>query len=102
MTDRVREFLLNYGLLDPSFDVQDCAERMREEMERGLRGEASSYLMIPTYLKTTGGVPEGEYAAVIDAGGTNFRSALAHFEHGRCIEENVRKVGMPGIGKAAD
>ncbi len=101
MTERVREFLIRYGMLDPSFDIIASAKRMLEEMERGLRGEQSSYPMIPTYLKTTGKIPENQYVAVIDAGGTNFRSALAHFENGRCIVENVKKVGMPGIGQPA-
>ena len=101
MTDIVRDFLIRYGMLNPEFDIRRCADRMLQEMERGLRGEHSSYPMIPTFLKTTGEIPEGEYVAVVDAGGTNFRSALAHFEQGRCVEETVRKVGMPGIGQAA-
>ena len=101
MTECVRDFLIRYEMLDPSFDIHASAKKMCSEMERGLRGETSSYPMIPTYLKTTGKIPEGEYVAVIDAGGTNFRSALAHFENGRCVEERVKKTGMPGIGKAA-
>ena len=101
MTERVREFLIQYGMLDPDFDILKCAEAMCLEMQKGLRGEKSSYPMIPTYLKTTGNIPENEYVAVIDAGGTNFRSALAHFENGRCVEERVKKAGMPGIGKPA-
>ena len=101
MTDRVREFLIQYGMLDPNFDVEKCAEEMCLEMQKGLQGEQSSYPMIPTYLRTTGKIPENEYVAVIDAGGTNFRSALAHFENGKCIEERLKKAGMPGIGKPA-
>ncbi|MBQ9664326.1 MAG: hypothetical protein IJV40_14365 [Oscillospiraceae bacterium] len=101
MTARVEEFLIRHGMLDPNFDILECAERMSLEMKSGLWGEESSYLMIPTYLKTTGKIPEDEYVAVVDAGGTNFRSALAHFKDGRCIEERVRKAGMPGIGKPA-
>ena len=101
MTSRLEEFLIRYGMLDPDFDILKCAEKMCAEMKKGLSGEQSSYPMIPTFLKTTGNIPEREYVAVIDAGGTNFRSALAHFENGRCIEERVKKAGMPGIGKPA-
>ena len=101
MTSRLEEFLIRYGMLDPNFDILKCAEQMCAEMKKGLCGEQSSYPMIPTFLKTTGNIPEREYVAVIDAGGTNFRSALAHFENGRCIEERVKKAGMPGIGKPA-
>ena len=101
MTELVRTFLTRYGMLDPDLNIRTLADQMKQEMERGLRGEQSSYPMIPTYLKTTGKIPEGQYVAVIDAGGTNFRSALAHFENGRCIEERVKKTGMPGIGQPA-
>ena len=101
MTELVRTFLTRYGMLDPDLNIRTLADQMKKEMERGLRGEQSSYPMIPTYLKTTGKIPEGQYVAVIDAGGTNFRSALAHFENGRCIEERVKKTGMPGIGRPA-
>ena len=101
MTEVVREFLIRYGMLDPNLDIRVLADRMKQEMERGLCGEHSSYPMIPTYLKTTGTIPEKQYVAVIDAGGTNFRSALAHFENGRCVEERVKKTGMPGIGQPA-
>ena len=101
MTEVVREFLIRYGMLDPNLDIRVLADQMKQEMERGLCGEHSSYPMIPTYLKTTGTIPEKQYVAVIDAGGTNFRSALAHFENGRCIEERVKKTGMPGRNRTA-
>ena len=46
------------------------------EMEKGLKGEESSLRMIPTYVGVSGKIPEGAKAAVLDAGGTNFRSAI--------------------------
>ena len=46
------------------------------EMEKGLAGEPSSLAMIPTYVGVNGKVPPGAKAAVLDAGGTNFRSAV--------------------------
>ena len=94
-------FFVQYGMISPSFDFATCVAQMCSDMERGLRGQHSSYPMIPTYLKTSGQVPEGEYVAVIDAGGTNFRSALARFENGVCHIEQVKKIGMPGIGEPA-
>ena len=86
-------------MLDPAFDIFACAERMSDEMRRGLNGEESSYPMIPTYLKTSGEIPENRYAVVIDAGGTNFRCGLAHFEGGKCVIEQVSKTQMPGIAR---
>ena len=99
MTESAKDFLTRYGMIDPAFDMLLCAEQMCSEMERGLRGEESSYPMIPTFLKSGGTIPEDRYVAVIDAGGTNFRSALAHFRNGTCVIEQTRKSGMPGIGK---
>ncbi len=101
MIQSAEAFFVQYGMISPSFDFRNCVSQMRSDMERGLKGEHSSYPMIPTYLKTSGQVPDGEYVAVIDAGGTNFRSALAHFESGFCVIEKVKKIGMPGIGKPA-
>ena len=101
MIKSAEAFLVQYGMISPSFDFRACAAQMCSDMERGLRGQHSSYPMIPTYLKTSGQVPEGEYVAVIDAGGTNFRSAIAHFENGLCHVEQIKKIGMPGIGKPA-
>ena len=101
MTDRVEAFLKRYEMLDPGFHVLECAKKMRTEMELGLAGGESSYPMIPTYLSTAGRIHEREYVAVVDAGGTNFRTALAHFENGQCIVERVRKTGMPGIQSPA-
>ena len=101
MTNSAESFLIRYGMWNPDFDIQACAAGMCSDMERGLKGQQSSYPMIPTYLKTSGKVPEGEYVAVIDAGGTNFRSGLAHFENGRCHIEQIKKIGMPGIKKPA-
>lgn len=101
MTEDLKRFLQKYEMWDPEFDVYACAAKMCEEMRRGLKGENSSYPMIPTYLKTTGKIPEQQYAVVIDAGGTNFRSGLAHFENGKCIIEKVAKTQMPGIAQPA-
>ena len=72
------DFMARHGmsaLIDPA----EYAERMRQDMERGLKGEKSSMPMIPTYIKNDGLIPKGVPAAVIDAGGTNFRSGLVTF-----------------------
>ncbi len=46
------------------------------EMEKGLAGEASSLLMIPSYLGAFGKIPEGASAMALDAGGTHFRAGI--------------------------
>lgn len=66
-------------------------------MELGLAGHNSSLDMIPTYL--TCGVPApGSKAAVIDAGGTNFRVALVAFTEGGPVIERMERYAMPGLG----
>ena len=99
MTEQLKAFLLKYGMIEPDFDLMALAHCMCDEMKRGLLGEESSYPMIPTYLSVEGKIADGEPVAVIDAGGTNFRSALVHFENGRCVEEHLKKCGMPGVEK---
>ena len=101
MTEKVYQFLVKYGMLVPNFDVLHYADAMRREMERGLITEYSSYPMIPTYLRTGMDIPQGKPVAVIDAGGTNFRRAIARFDDGQCVIENMEKAGMPGISSPA-
>ncbi|XP_022349387.1 hexokinase-3 [Enhydra lutris kenyoni] len=50
--------------------------QMREAMVKGLRGEASSLRMLPTYVRATpDGTERGDFLA-LDLGGTNFRVLL--------------------------
>lgn len=46
------------------------------EMDRGLAGEKSSLQMIPAHVRADGEVRAGAKVAVLDAGGTNLRSAV--------------------------
>ena len=57
-------------------DRQGLISTFLSEMEKGLKGEASSLRMIPTYVGVSGKIPQGSTVAVLDAGGTNFRSAV--------------------------
>ena len=77
------------------------APKMAQSMAEGLAAEGQMLPMIPTYLKNSGAVPRGESAVVIDAGGTNFRCALARFTEAGCEIGELTKTPMPGIGKSA-
>ncbi|XP_037679004.1 hexokinase-3 isoform X2 [Choloepus didactylus] len=56
--------------------------QMREAMARGLRGEASSLRMLPTYVRSTpDGSERGDFLA-LDLGGTNFRVLLVRVTAG--------------------
>ena len=99
MQSRTLDFLRRHGMAPEFVEPMACVEAMLRDMWQGLRGQKSSMAMIPTYLSNEGDVARGSYAVVIDAGGTNFRSALLHFEEeGYCVE-GLKKQSMPGIGQ---
>ena len=100
-SDRAVQFLKKHGMEPAAIEPARDAELMRAEMERGLAGLGGSLPMIPTYLSDTGCIPKGEYVAVIDAGGTNFRCGLVCFTDDGYQVEELRKWKMPGIGKPA-
>ncbi len=64
------------------------------EMENGLSGKPSSLPMIPSYIGVDGKVPNGLTAAVLDAGGTNFRSGVVAIPPK--VENRVNRP-MPGV-----
>jgi hexokinase len=71
------EFLQSCGFVSAAdIDRQSMISAFLQEMEKGLKGEASSLRMIPAYVGVNGKVPAGSKVAVVDAGGTNFRSAV--------------------------
>ncbi len=80
-------------------DPNALIDPMLEEMKRGLAGGACSMGMIPTYLSNDGILHPGSCAAVIDAGGTNFRSALVRFDAQGYTVSDLVKRKMPGIEK---
>lgn len=94
------EFLAKHGMSPELIDPGEYAEKMRHDMERGLRGEISSMPMIPTYIKFDGVIERGQSVIVIDAGGTNFRCGLAEFTDAGCILSCVEKYKMPGTEAA--
>lgn len=93
------DFLVKHHMEPERIVPAGLAGAMAEDMRRGLKGEKSSLPMIATYLSNDGTVPEGACAAVIDAGGTNFRSALVRFTPGGYQVEDLGRWKMPGIDK---
>lgn len=56
----------------PLNDIKRIMKNFHLEMVRGLKGEASSLKMIPTYVDIPAGSEKGKFIA-LDLGGTNFR-----------------------------
>ena len=101
MTDTVKQFLARHGMASERIDPIEYAPKMAQRLAEGLEQDGRMLPMIPTYLKNSGSVPLNEDAVVIDAGGTNFRCALARFTEEGCEVRELKKCKMPGIGKSA-
>ena len=88
------EFLEENGFtVAEKIDRQGMISTFLSEMEKGLKGEESSLRMIPTYVGVNGKIPQGAKAAVLDAGGTNFRSAVVSIPP---TVEDKKNQPMPG------
>ncbi len=95
----IEQFLSDQELLPDSVSFEKGVEGFLSEMERGLAGEDSSLAMIPAWVSADGDVPPGRKVIVLDAGGTNFRSATFSFSGGSEPDiEHFAKSAMPGTG----
>lgn len=91
------DFLRDNGfVVAAEINRQQLVARLLEEMEKGLKGEASSLMMIPTYLTADGKVPEGVSVSVLDAGGTNFRGGVVTIPPSITKKENRPMPGAKG------
>ena len=91
------EFAQYYGFHYNRIDPVELMNDVVIEMERGLAGQSSSLLMIPTYLRPAASVSPGKTVIALDAGGTNLRAALVKFDaNGKAIVGESIKEAMPG------
>lgn len=91
------EFLRENGFVEAAaIDRQRLIGLFLDEMEKGLAKKESSLLMIPTYLKAEGHVEAGARAAVLDAGGTNFRGGLVSIPPAVTEKRNQPMPGAKG------
>lgn len=89
-------FVEKLGLDPADMNAELFIKSFMDEMGRGIEGKHSSLGMIPTYLSCDGALPKGRYAAAIDAGGTNFRTALIGFSDNGVSIERFSSQPMPG------
>lgn len=95
-SDSSQAFLTRHGMSPELIDPADTIPAFLDDMLAGLAGRAGSLRMIPTYLTAEGTLPLGVPAAVIDAGGTNFRTALVTFTKSGPVIEDYALSPMPG------
>ncbi len=95
--EKTVDFLKKYGMYAPDIDLEKNCLDFLEEMEKGLEGNESSLMMIPTYIGMGNELPLNKPVIAIDAGGTNLRVALIHFDQSKkLIVEDFKLYPMPG------
>ncbi len=100
-SEKALDFLKRRGMNADTFEPDELSEHMLKEMRYGLANFTRTVPMIPTYLRAEGTIEDGASAIVIDAGGTNFRTAVVTFKNGGYEVTDMKKKGMPGVGRSA-
>ena len=91
------EFLKDNGFIPAAeIDRQAMIGTFISEMEKGLKGEKSTLMMIPAYVGVNGKIPQGAKAAVLDAGGTNFRGGIVTIPPAISDKQNQPMPGTKG------
>lgn len=91
----VTEFMERHGADCHAIDGNACLKELLHQMDEGLAGRGP-IPMLPSYLNTDIPVPQGAVCAVLDAGGTNLRTARAVRTGNRWELEELHKQAMPG------
>lgn len=95
-----KEFINEHKMEYTSVDVKNEMDAYIDEMKKGLCGEKSSLLMIPSYITLKSEVQREKPVICVDAGGTNLRIAVAEFlEDGSFHTEKIQRYLMPGVEK---
>ncbi len=92
------EFLKRQKMHPEQIDTESCCNIFLQSMAQGLAGRESSLEMIPTYIEIQKDVPTDKCVVVMDAGGTNFRVAVVHFNKDQQpVIEDLKLYSMPGV-----
>ena len=92
---REYEWMRAHAAAPEQIDAPGCLASLMAQMEAGLGGQGR-IPMLPAYLGTRIPVPEGARCLVMDAGGTNLRTAQAVYSRGKWTLEELEKIAMPG------
>ena len=102
MNKRVSDFLQKYNINCENIDTQKYVDLFLAEMKRGLEGQDSSLKMFPSFIPPSEEIPLNKPVIVIDAGGTNLRTAIVIFEKGNVpVIKEYRHHIMPGFKEEA-
>lgn len=93
----VEQFLQKHNQSTNNIDVAKMVALAMDEMKQGLTCFGGTIPMIPTYLQNIdrNKIKSGK-RLLIDAGGTNFRSAIGYFDQDGNVQiERIQKTKMP-------
>lgn len=94
---KVKDFLVKYRMDDREIDPEQSSWAFIEDMKQGLAGRNSSLEMIPTFIKVPEEIPVDRPVVVLDAGGTNLRTAIIYFNRNmEPVVEQFQQHPMPG------
>jgi hexokinase len=99
IVSKVKKFLKEYRMFPGDIDVAGLCDVFESEMAKGLAsyGSDSTLMMIPTYIAIEENIPANEPIIAIDAGGTNFRTAMVRFDGAmNCVIDDFSNYPMPG------
>lgn len=92
------KFLSEHKMRAADINFQNIIDLFTVDMLNGLAGKESTLRMIPTYIEADNQFLTGVPVVAVDAGGTNFRSALVEFNnHGKLGITNLVNAKMPGL-----
>lgn len=100
MKNKALEFLKVHKQTAEEVNEQEQIKLFVDDMHKGLCQKGQTIPMIPTYLCNIdrSKIKFGK-RILIDAGGTNFRSAVGSFDqNGKAVIEKLRKTTMPASG----
>lgn len=98
---KVAQFMKDHGMDAERVDLAEYTKAFADAMHAGLAAPQKNMPMLPTYLYSSGKLQKGEKAIVIDAGGTNFRTALIGFDGKKAVIDALDKRPMPGAEEPA-
>ncbi|HCC38024.1 MAG TPA: hexokinase [Treponema sp.] len=97
------DFARYYGFHYDNWEPRALVKDVLIDMERGLAGLDSSLPMFPSYITPVSNIPAGKKVLALDAGGTNLRASLVHFDDkGAAVAEGTVKSPMPGTQGKVD
>lgn len=97
-----KEFLKLHGQSADSVDVQASLDKFWQQMHLGLNGQEGGMPMIPTYLMDVdrSKIKPNVKNILIDAGGTNFRSAIGYFDDDcNAVLRDLKNTCMPALDR---